>query len=197
MISKHTTRGPARRQAGFTLIETLLAVLILATAIAGPLTIAAKGLQLSLITKDQVIGAFLAQDALEYVRFIRDTNKLSGNADWLAGLDGTSNGHTTNQTGGQSSCIGGNACVVDSLQDQVTYCGTSVAACAAQYLYYGSSSGVYSYTTTGNTQTIFSRTVQITQVGASEADVTITVQWKDVGGVTRSVTLRDNLLNWQ
>lgn len=190
MTNKHTTRG-------FTLIETLLAVLILATAIVGPLTIAAKGLQLSLVTKDQVIASFLAQDALEYIRFIRDTNKLARNSDWLAGLDGTTNSHTTNQTGGQSSCVGGNACIVDSLQDQVTYCGTTVAACATQYLYFNSNTGVYSYTTVGNTQTIFSRTVQIVQVGANEADVTITMQWKDVGGVTRSVVLRDNLLDWQ
>jgi prepilin-type N-terminal cleavage/methylation domain-containing protein len=182
---------------GFTLIETLLAVLILATAIVGPMTIAAKGLQLSLISKDQVIAAFLAQDAVEYVHFLRDTNKLAHSTSWLSGLDGTSNGHTTNQAGGQSTCVGANACIVDSLRDQVTNCGASPAACISQPLYFDATTGVYTYTATGNTQTIFSRTVQITMVGTTEADVVVTVQWKDTGGVVRSVVLNDNLLDWQ
>ncbi|HVY72677.1 MAG TPA: hypothetical protein VG984_01310 [Candidatus Paceibacterota bacterium] len=198
MINKFTHhKSFARAVAGFTLIETLLAVLILAAAIAGPLTIAAKGLQLALITKDQVIAGFLAQDAVEYMHFVRDTNRLSANADWLAGLDGTANGHTANQSGGQSSCVGGNACYVDPLKDQVTYCGGSVSDCASAYLYYDVANNVYTYTATGNTKTLYVRTVQISLVGSIEADVTVTVQWKDVGGILRSVVLRDNLFNWQ
>lgn len=188
------------KQRGFTLIETLLAILILSTAIAGPLSIAAKGLQLSLIAKDQVIATFLAQDAVEYVRFIRDSNRLAGGS-WLSGLNGVSNGHTTNSSGGQSSCTGGNACIVDSLRDHVTYCGTSVSACASNVLYFDSTAGTYSYTTVGNTQTIFSRTLQIVTPSAggnaSEAEITVTVQWRDVGGVTRSVVVRENMLDWQ
>lgn len=197
MINK---RGPARRQAGFTLIETLLAILILTMAIAGPLSIAGKGLQLALIAKDQVTAAFLAQDAIEYVRFIRDTNRLNG-TEWLAGLDGTSNLHTTDAGGGQANCTGGNMCTIDSLQDQATYCGTSLSSCSAFPLYYNSAGNDYTYTAPGNTQTIFTRTVSVALVsvgaGTNEADVTVTVQWKDAGGVARSVILRDNLLNWQ
>ncbi len=183
------------------MIETLLAILILATAIVGPLSIAAKGLQLALIAKDQVIAVFLAQDAVEYVRFIRDTNRLSNSADWLAGLDGASNGHTTDSGGGQANCLGGNACIVDSLKDQVTYCGTSVQACAASHLYFDQSGGEYTYTTGGTTKSIFSRTVSVVSQtvngGSNEADVTVTVQWNDIGGITRSVVLREDLFNWQ
>lgn len=185
---------------GFTLVETLLAVLILAIAITGPLTIAAKGLQLTLISRDQVMAGALAQDALEYVHFVRDTNRLN-NQDWLAGLDGVSNGHTTNQAGGQATCTGGNYCTVDSLADQVTYCGASLAACASTYLYYNSSGGNYTYQSSGNTRTIFSRTITVITPSAGgnsgEADVRVVVQWKDVGGFTRTVELRDALFNWQ
>ena len=49
---------------GFTLIETLIAVLILTTAIAGPLTIASKGLTATLVAKDQISAFYLAQDAV-------------------------------------------------------------------------------------------------------------------------------------
>jgi prepilin-type N-terminal cleavage/methylation domain-containing protein len=185
---------------GFTLIETLLAVLILTVAIAGPLTIAAKGLQLTLIARDQVVAAALAQDALEYVRFIRDTNRLNS-SDWLGGLDGTSNGHTTNQAGGQANCTGGNYCTVNSLADQVTYCGTSLATCGSTYLYYDASGGEYTYASAGNTQSIYSRTISISTPSPGgnthEADVIVVVQWKDAGGSTRSVELRDTLLDWQ
>lgn len=189
------------KKRGFTLIETLLAILILATAIVGPLSIAAKGLQLALIAKDQVIAVFLAQDAVEYLRFIRDTNRLQNAPDWLAGLDGASNGHTTDSGGGQANCIGGNACIIDSLKDQVTYCGTSVASCATSKLYFDPTGSAYTYTAGGTTKTIFSRTVSIaTQSvngGPNEADITITVQWNDIGGITRSVVLREDLFNWQ
>lgn len=185
---------------GFTLVETLLAILILAIAIAGPLTIASKGLQLTLIARDQVMAGALAQDALEYVHFIRDTNRLNGQ-DWLSGLNGISNNHTTDQSGGQASCTGGNYCTVDSLADQVTYCGASLAACGSANLYYNSTGGNYTYQSAGNTRTIFSRTISISTPSpggnTSEADVRVVVQWKDVGGFTRSVELRDSLLNWQ
>lgn len=194
MINKESQRG-------FTLMETLLAILILSAAIAGPLSIAAKGLQLALIAKDQVTATFLAQDAMEYVRFVRDTNRLAGGSHWLAGFDGNDNGHTLNSSGGQSSCVGGNACIVDSLKDQVTYCGTSVSACASNYLYFSPSTNTYTYTSVNNTQTIFSRTLQVVTPSAGgnadEAEVTVTVQWKDIGGITRSVVVRENILNWQ
>jgi prepilin-type N-terminal cleavage/methylation domain-containing protein len=65
---------------GFTLVETLVAVLLLTVAIAGPLTIISKSLITALVAKDQVTAFFLAQDAVEYVRFVRDTNKLQDSA---------------------------------------------------------------------------------------------------------------------
>ena len=95
------------KKKGFTLIETLVAILILTTAIAGPLTIASRGLNAALIAKDQTTASYLAQDAIEYVRAVRDTNRLLG-GDWLTGAGGS--GAITNLSG----CISQN-CIVDSL----------------------------------------------------------------------------------
>ncbi len=53
---------------GFTLVETLVAIAILMIAIAGPLTIASKGLTAATYAKNQVIASFLAQDLIEYVK---------------------------------------------------------------------------------------------------------------------------------
>lgn len=63
---------------GFTIIETLVAISILLIAIAGPLTIAAKGLFSSYYSRDEVTAFYLAQEGIEYFRNLRDTNTLNG-----------------------------------------------------------------------------------------------------------------------
>jgi type II secretory pathway pseudopilin PulG len=72
---------------GFTLVEALVAISILMIAIASPMTLAQKGLSTATLSKDQMIASFLAQDAIEAVKNIRDQIAVSlpqGN-DWLAG----------------------------------------------------------------------------------------------------------------
>lgn len=77
LIIKKSTRA-------FTLIEALVAISILMIAIASPMTLAQKGLATATLTKDQMTAAFLAQDAIEAVKNIRDQVALRGNdTDWL------------------------------------------------------------------------------------------------------------------
>lgn len=172
---------------GFTLIETLVAVLLLSTAIAGPLTIASKGLSTSLIAKDQ-IGAFnLAQDGMEYIRFARDTNKLSG-GNWITGGGA---GSSVNLT----ACVSATGCYVDSLQSTVNACGST-----CPILNFDSTNHYYSYTAGSASTQRYIRTITIaTPVGGNngEATVTVVVQWQSAGGITRSVTLRENVFDWQ
>lgn len=195
------TTGAAQRAlpGGFTLIETLVAVVVLMTAIAGPLTIASKGLQATLIAKDQDTAMYLAQDATEYIRWARDTNRLSG-GDWLTGAGGGAN--AVNLT----PCIstnGSTACYFDSLGNNpnvITTCGGST--CSAFPLYYDPTNDYFTYNQTNTTQTIFTRTVQIiTPVGGNsnevEAIASTTVSWSDAAGVTRQVRVREDLFNWQ
>lgn len=189
MTSNSNNRGFTRASAGFTLIETLLAVLILVVAIVGPMVIASKGLQISLIAKDQVTAAFLAQDAMEYIRFIRDTNKLHGSSDWLAGLNGAN---------GCVSADGSAHCYLDSTNQQPSIPTTCGGVCPLMKL--NSATHLYNYSSSA-TQTIFRRTITITTPSpsgnTSEAVVEVSVQWFDIGAVQRSVVLRDNLLDWQ
>ncbi len=78
---------------GFTLVEALVAISILMIAVTGPMTVAQKGLVSAITSKDQMIAAFLAQDAIEYIKNVRDSNGVKANAiggtspdEWLAGL---------------------------------------------------------------------------------------------------------------
>lgn len=91
-----------KNKKGFTIIETLVAITVLMIAIAGPLTIAQKGLLASVYARDQMIASFLAQDAMEYARNVRYYNIIN-DTDWLRGL---------------SDCIQTSPCSVDTLNSK-------------------------------------------------------------------------------
>lgn len=73
-----------KQNRAFTLIETLVAITILMIAIAGPLTVASKGLTSALDAKNQSVAINLAQEGLEYINNMKD-NKTWGA--WFPGTD--------------------------------------------------------------------------------------------------------------
>ncbi len=199
MIAKHV------KPQGFTLIETLVAVMILATAIAGPLSIASRALNNSLVAKDQIIAFFLAQDAVEYVRFVRDTNTLSG-ADWITVSGGSTAGIDLTPC---IASVNANGCYVDSTMAVVGY-GDKPTACDASsgcpITYYDNDNSRYTYNTGGSNvvPSIFTRQIVMTQINPAppgspsvEYLVTVIVSWSDLGGVVRRVTVNENIFKWQ
>jgi prepilin-type N-terminal cleavage/methylation domain-containing protein len=84
---------------GFTLVETLVAIAVLLIVIIGPISAAQKGIQQAYYANEQLSAVFLAQEAIEAVRQLRDDraleawDNLSANidtSDWsLSGCTGT------------------------------------------------------------------------------------------------------------
>lgn len=177
-------RKAMQRARGFTLIETLVAVLLLTAAIAGPLTLASKGLSAALIARDQMIAFYLAQDAVEYVRYMRDSNRLAGSP-WLTGLS--------------PACTGANGCVIDTLANTAAGTATACSSTCPPINKYNDGSGhvYFSYTAGAPTPQQFRRTVTLTTPSATETVLTVAVSWRAQSGVTRTISVRENILDWQ
>lgn len=164
------------RQRGFSLIEAMVAISVLVLALTGTMTVASRSLFSSDVARDQIVAFYLAQEAVEFVRNIRDNNALAG-TDWLNRLE--------------STCTSSN-CRIDvnaSPPNDIVNCS---GACPVLKL---SSTGIYNYTNGSNT--IFRREISINEtVEDREATVDVTVYWQRRLN-ERSFTIREHIFHWK
>ena len=164
-------------RAGFTLIETLVAISILLIAIVGPISLIGDALHRIYYAKDEMIAINLAQEGIEVARRVRDTNMLGGGTspgNWLADLG---NGDYIIDAGNIAGAPG--AFLVP--------CG--VCAGLPQTVYFHTATDLYRQGSVYDS-TQFSRVVTISSagLGANERKVTSTVTWR-TGGGTGSVSV--------
>jgi len=79
--------GVTPKGGGFTLVETLVAISIFTASILGLISILASSISDTNYAKKKMIAAYLAQEGIEYVRNMRDTDIISavnGQAGWDA-----------------------------------------------------------------------------------------------------------------
>lgn len=193
--------------AGFTLIETMVAITILLTTIVGPMEIASKALLSAFYAKDQITASYLAQEGIEFIRNYRDSNFMGANplTDWPAAF------------------LPGGACVVvpgDNVGckfDLFKAAGTSdlsavtIDSCGRPdptggtpdcgYLNYNSNTGEYSYGDHDSKQSIYSRVITVAQdpTNPDAIQVTSTVSWTGnyLYGSGKSITVKETLYNWE
>ena len=171
---------------GFTLLETLVAITILISAIVGTLSLASQSLSAAFFARDQITAFYLASEAVEYVRNKRDSNVLKS-GDWLTGFP--------NATFDLTPCIGiGTMCTVDPWNDDVDACSGAHDTCPV--LRYDTTKFIYNYGASDE-PTVFKRSVTIIEKQPDvEAEITVTVSWH-TKSLDRSFTIRENIFNWQ
>ncbi len=185
LIHMHTSQ-----KRGFTLIEALVAITVLLLSIVGPMAIAQTGIQNSIYAKDQIVAFYIAQEGIEIIRNIRDENALNGRP-WLTGIPiGT----------GGADCASASGCGIDIDNMNFIDCtASSGSACNIFYDEDGLSNGsgnpraIYSHDSNG-AQTIYRRSIRITNVSANEIVVDAVVAWQS-RGATRTITVQSRLFD--
>jgi len=153
---------------GFTLMEVIVAIFVITAGIVGVLSLVTQTISASIFSKDKLIAAYLAQEGIEIVRNIRDTNWLQG-LGWNSGL-----GASVYEAGyNYQSLFGfsGNPLKLETLTG-----------------YYGYGSG---------NATKFTRKITISGGPIVDSlNVKVEVSWQEKGK-TYKVEAQENLYNWK
>jgi prepilin-type N-terminal cleavage/methylation domain-containing protein len=162
---------------GFSIIESLVAILILSIALVPLLYISTSSNTISANIRNNLIAANLVQEGLEVVRSIRDASWHSGDPAFNTDLpDGVY---------------------------RVQWDSTSVIPLGLNPPLKIDGNGVYNYSV--GTDTNFSRTITITQINPNEIRVVTEVSWPVKGNVvvvgcnagTRCISAESHLYDWK
>lgn len=161
---------------GFTLIELVIAIFILAVAIIGVYNAYSTVVVLTAGASSRLTAAYLVQEGIEIVRNMRDNNWLQGR--WAEGLLGCEYGCEADYKTGTSS-------EVTPLRDYPT---------GGNYLKINNDNGFYSYDSTGS-PTKFKRKIIITPQGADVLKIFVSVTWEEKDE-TFEIRAEEYLYNW-
>ena len=182
-FSSSIFRIPYTARQGFTLLETMIAIAILLIAVVGPMSIIGGSLRNMYFVRDQMTAINLAQEGVEAVRQVRDTNFLKGDA-WAGGF-------------GNGDCTGGLRCLVDTNPLVIHKCNGSCTATNLR-VYQNPTDGLYhQYLAVpgGLTSTVFTRRVDTTQVSVNEYKVDVTVTWV-TGSTPGTIVVSESIFRW-
>jgi len=175
---------------GFTLLESLIAVAILALAISGPLYAANRAIVVSKIASDRLTASYLAQEGIEEIRKMRDDEYLT-----LYKASQSTAPSWTNFTNSISECAGTYGCTMDPWNGPLTFLNACNLACT-DTLYSDDNTKQYSLTSgVGKTKTPFVRSIKVTAISANEVSITSVVSWL-FQGTAYTITISDHLMPW-
>lgn len=169
-------------KSGFTLLEVMMATLIIGIGLVGVSSLIVQNVQVQYINKNVLIASQLAQEGLELVRNIRDENWLTDGNDWKIGAG----------SGTDSDIVQDGDYVIDYLGD-IDDSVNSIDEDGAKL--YINSSNFYTHTSAGNTETNFYRLITVNDL-VSYLEVKCTVRSKERDR-THDYEAETVLYNWR
>jgi prepilin-type N-terminal cleavage/methylation domain-containing protein len=163
---------------GFSLVETLVALTLFSVCLAALMTITARGIGTVIAVKQEITARYLAQDALEGFRFLRDTLPFGS---LLTDINGNGVPLNTNSS-----------VIIDTSSGVPSIVGCGGSTNCGQL--YKDTNGFFTHTSTGAI-TDFSRTVRFQEINNEYIEMEATVRW-NVRGVERSLTNYQILTSW-
>jgi prepilin-type N-terminal cleavage/methylation domain-containing protein len=158
---KNTEKNIIKKSKGFTLIELVVSLFILAVAIIGVYNSFSTIVVLTTDASSRLTASYLAQEGIEIIRNIRDNNWIQ-NKGWTAGLLDCEYGcEADHKTGTSSEII--------PLRDYPT---------GGNRLKIGSDN-FYNYDSTAGIETKFKRKITITPQGNNILKVSVLVIWQE------------------
>ncbi len=191
---------------GFTLVETLVAISIIMVGLTAAFSVAQMGVSSSSLAKDRVTAFFLAQEAFEGVKNVRDHNLLLNNAGtpthWLENLTrvGIETGRPCGTTFATACDYDLNHLLTNSANLLRRCSDNGMNNCTLKHRTFGGSGRnsikFYGYGGGGGSPlSRFSRKIIIEELpGNVEARVTVRVTWG--AGPSKTLEVSNNLLNW-
>lgn len=203
---KDSTRQ-RRRNAGFTLLETIVALSVILAAAIGPVSLVTSGLVDFSFAKNKLVAANLSQEGIELIRGLREDNiicdMLNGAPVWPWNEDPAlpNPGNTF-----MSSSFGvsvDNSTTIDCGIGGISMTVPILSASCSEKLRFDPATGIYGYT--GAEETIFTRCVQVKTppdspdsgiLPADQMDIISTVTWSDRNS-PRTLEIKERLYNWR
>jgi hypothetical protein len=154
------------------------------------MTLTYKSLAASAYAKDELVATYLASEAIEYVRQLRDTARLQNPNrpdQWLNNIP--------------PPCRTGNSCELD-----VSRNGTQLRLCSGtcSKLYFDNTTGVYGFMGGGRSEKPYRRTIRITEQSVQQSGrevgkelrVVAEVSWQTRTFPVQRLELEERLFNW-
>ena len=166
-------------QRGFTIIESLVALAILSLALTPMLVVVTMSSRIATSVKNNLVAALLAQEGIEVIRAIRDTNWLNGQL-FYTGLNEDAETGTTK----------------DGLV-QYNTTGSLLPYNADAKLYLDNVSGIYSYDSSpSSSPTIFTRKMSVTKISDAELKIVSEVTWNEPPRL-KIISVESHLFDWK
>ena len=175
-------------QAGFTLVETMVAIALLTIAIVAPMSLTVQSLATAYYARDEIIASNLAQEGIEAIRSVRDANILL-----------TAEGTPTNLYTGIPI---GTYFTVDAHTIPTTLTNCFQQPCSKAESTLQTNGQLYGYNVAWTTTTNFQRSAIATVVRSDavgepqEIRIAVTVTWATGSIQSRSFVIYENLYRW-